>query len=160
MVIDVDQYVEIVEVAFAGIDPALRDAYSTTSLPAEDAALIVAIAQAAVPANEIDRDKTQQYIEALARHVYRHAKLAAHPPLGSSIADEAQRAADLRTRAARLVGKPSASLAFALSHILVVGAHEDTPGAALQQLGDVLGIDDDRSFELVESILDILANDD
>ena len=160
-VIDAHQYQKIVEVAFSGGSSAFRDTYTATTLPAADAKLIVAIAQLAIPATEIEmQDRILSYIGELAVHVYRHAGIEGAPVPGlNSVPTTTLRVEFLKTHAAQLAGKPSAALAFALTHTLMV-EEGDTSGDLLQTLGDALGIDDDLTGYLMGAFLDVMSPDD
>ncbi len=146
MNIDASQYQKIVEAAFGGAD--------AHALSAGDAELIIAIAQLAIAADRFDDPDEQSFFDQVAALVYRHANVETTAPTLPAIPDEDQRIDHLRSHAAQLAGKPSASLAFALAYALVISDMDVAPaeGALLDTLREALGLDEDRANDLSSAV--------
>lgn len=175
MNIDARQYGKIVEAAFLGagttepvVEPVepkdgaayreagavRREVYTPDALSPSDAELIIAIAQLAIAADRYDDPDEQRLFQDLAAHVYRHANVETTAPTLAPIADDEQRIEHLRSHAAQLAGKPSASLAFALAYALVISDMDIAPeeGVMLDTLREALGLDEDRANDLSSAV--------
>lgn len=164
MIIGADQYKKVVDVAFAGTPPAAssehtggaayRDAYAAHPLSASDAELVVAIAQLAADADRRDDPDERKMLDALAGHVYNHAKLDTAMPVMVPVDNDDLRMDKLQSHAAQLKGKPAAGLAFALAYALAIADLHMAPeeGSLLDALREALGLDEDRAEELAAVI--------
>lgn len=148
MNVDASQYKAIVAATKAG-----------DSLPANEAELIIAIAQLAVAADRIDDADERQLFADLAGHVYKHAKLSTTVPELGPVDDDDAREDHLRSHAGQLVGKPSAALAFAIAYILVISDLELAPEESdlLDVLREALGIDEDTAGELSATVAEAIT---
>jgi hypothetical protein len=173
--IDARQYLKIVEAAFLGsgtteavveaVEPTdgaayreagavRREAYSPDALPPGEAELVIAIAQLAIAADRYDDPDEKRFFEEVAAHVYRHANVETTAPTLAAITDDEQRIEHLRSHAAQLAGKPSASLAFALAYALVISDMDIAPeeGVMLDTLREALGLSEDRANDLSSAV--------
>jgi hypothetical protein len=132
----------------------LREAYTPDALPAGDAELIIAIAQLAIAADRVDDPDERRLFEELAAHIYRHANVETAAPTLAPIDDDDQRIDHMRSHAAQLVGKPSASLAFAIAYALTISDMQLAPeeGALLETLREALGLDEERAEDLSSAV--------
>ncbi|MFN0249962.1 MAG: hypothetical protein ACKV2T_23970 [Kofleriaceae bacterium] len=175
MNIDASQYTRIVEAAFRGAgttervatpveqtegaayrEPGieLRETYTPQALLAGEAELVIAIAQLAIAADRVDDPDEQRLFQEIAAHVYRHANVETTAPTLAPVTDDEQRIDHLRSHAAQLAGKPSASLAFALAYALVISDMDIAPeeGLMLETLREALGLDEDRANDLSSAV--------
>lgn len=132
----------------------LADDSTTATLPPGDAELIIAIAQLVMASDRVDDPDERRLFDDVAAHVYRHANITTTAPTLAPIADEDQRVDHLRSHAAQLAGKPSASLAFALAYALTIADMDLAPeeGAMLDTLREALGLDEDRAGDLSSAV--------
>ena len=153
MNIDAAQYKQIASAVYDGKDGA--------PTPAE-AELVVAICQLAVAADDVADPDEAVLFETIAAHVYAHANVVTTAPTFQPLDDPEQRRDLIKSHAAQLAGKPSASLAYALAYILAIADLDLAPEESefIEDLGDTLGIDPDRADELIVSITDIITPDE
>lgn len=151
MNIDAAQYKQIASVVY-------YDGKDGAPTPAE-AELVVAICQLAVAADDVEDPDEAAMFETIAAQVYAHANAATTPPAFQPLDDPEQRRDLIKSHAAQLAGKPSASLAYALAYILAIADLDLAPeeGEFIEELGDALGIDPDRADELIVSITEIIT---
>ncbi len=154
MNIDAAQYKQIASVVY-------YDGKEGAPTPAE-AELVVAICQLAVAADGVEDPEEAELFDSLAAQVYAHANAATTPPQFQPLDDPEQRRDLIKSHAAQLAGKPSASLAYALAYILAIADLDLAPeeGEFIEQLGDALGLDPDRADELIVSITEIITPDE
>ncbi len=154
MNIDAAQYKQIASAVY-------DDGKDGAPTPAE-AELVVAICQLAVAADGVEDADEAALFETIAAQVYAHANTATTPPTFHPLDDPEQRRDLLKSHAAQLAGKPSASLAYALAYILAISDLDLAPeeGEFIEDLGDALGIDPDRADELIVSITEIITPDE
>lgn len=175
MNIGAEQYKKIVEAAFRGagttepvvepVEPtdgaayrtpgAVRhEVYTPDALPPGDAELIIAIAQLAMATDRVEDPDERRVFDELAAHVYRHANMSTTAPTLAPVDDDEQRVDHMRSHAAQLAGKPSASLAFALAYAMMISDMDLAPeeGTMLDTLREALGLDEDRAQDLSAAV--------
>lgn len=145
MNIGAEQYQKIVVAAFQGAEATLSPG---------DAELIVAIAQLVIASDRVDDPDERRLFDEVCAHVYGHANVETTAPTLAPVSDDEQRVEHLRSHAAQLAGKPSASLAFALAYALTIADMDLAPeeGALLETLREALGLDEDRAGDLSSAV--------
>jgi len=173
--IGAEQYKKIVQAAFGGLgttEPVVepveptegaayraagavrREVYTPEALPPQDAELIIAIAQLAIAADRVDDPDERRMFDELAAHIYRHANVSTSAPSLAPVDDDEQRIDHIRSHAAQLAGKPSASLAFAIAYALMIADMDLAPeeGTLLETLREALGLSEDRAEDLSAAV--------
>ena len=154
MNIDAAQYKQIASAVY-------DDGKDGAPTPAE-AELVIAICQLAVAADDVADPDEAVLFETIAAHVYAHANVVTTAATFQPLDDPEQRRELIKSHAAQLAGKPSASLAYVLAYILAIADLDLAPEESefIEDLGDALGIDPDRADELIVSITDIITPDE
>lgn len=154
MNIDAEQYKQIASIVY-------YDGKEGAPTPAE-AELVVAICQLAVAADGVEDADEANLFESIAAQVYAHAGAATTPPTFQPLDDAEQRRDLVKSHAAQLAGKPSASLAYALAYILAISDLDLAPeeGDFIDELADALEIDPDKADELIVAITDVITPDE
>ncbi|MCE9579149.1 MAG: hypothetical protein K8W52_38860 [Deltaproteobacteria bacterium] len=155
MQIDAEQFDRIVATVMSGRGGPYRE--GEPAITASEAELIVAIAQLAMAADEVEDPDEAALFDAVVARVYATARLDTAPPTLAPLADGAARLELVQTHAAQLRGTPAAALAYALAFAIVIADLELAPPESelLEALRTGLGLEEDAADEIATAVASI-----